>query len=233
MSISSSAIHFVRREPIRRLVAVGRSTCSSSFERVRARKPSTRTRVSPHITTTWGPSIGTTTTTTTHRLRNRHRDASLSNSLSATRVLRVCVCLYDGIYGADDRVGSVLLLLPCHTVTRNGPSGARVTIFSSSSTKTRKKSLLSSVCVCVTDGLLSSEKSLRRFSDFPSLACVKSCSGTKTEQFFLRQTCGNLSPANWTWILRILLSRTSAIRVSIYSGRNKPTNLQRRKYHFL
>lgn len=166
-----------------------------------------------------GPSIGTTSGRTdgdaSHRLRNRHRDASLSNSLPRRRT-SVCVCVCtrygDGIDG--DRVGSVLLLLPCHTVTRNGQvARVRVAIFSSSSTETRKNHY-SAVCVC--DGLLSSEKSLPNAEIFRfSLSCVKSYR-VKTEQFFLRQTCGNLSPANWTSRDWCVLNRTSA--TSKYTG---------------
>lgn len=136
--------------------SVGRPA-PASCKRVRARKPSTRTRVS-HITTT---------RSSIHR-NDDHDDASIAQSpprrlalefsLNNSGSTSVCVCLYDGIYGAGDRVGSVLLLLPCHTVTRNGPSGARVTIFSSSSTKTRKKSLLSSVCVCDGRTIIEREK---------------------------------------------------------------------------
>lgn len=123
-----------------------------------------------------GPSIGTTdgrhTGDASHRLRNRHRDASLEFSPETTRVCVFVQGYGDGIDDGGDRVGSVLLLLPCHTVTRNDQvARVREWRFSAAAAVPKPgKSLLSSVCVCecVTDYYRARKVCrTRRFSVFP------------------------------------------------------------------
>lgn len=128
-------------------------------------------------------------------------------------VLCVCVCTSSDGYGDGGRVGSVLLLLPCHTVTR-GIRTARVRDWRFSAVpKPGKISILERVCVCVSDSVIEREEKKRVCrADFPFGSWCET--GQKQQRrrqcrvFPATNLCGNLSPANWTFDLAAVLGRT-------------------------
>lgn len=127
-------------------------------------------------------------------MRRRRIDCAIATAtpLSDGDSLRcdvLCVCVLYETDGDGGRVGSVLLLLPCHTVTR-GIRTARVRDWRFSAVpKPGKISILERVCVCVSDSIIEREE--KRLSSRFSVRGVKlgKNSSDGSVEFFLRQTC--------------------------------------------
>lgn len=179
MSICSSVdVHFVQRASAGRGRPAPASTAASKEELLRS-ETHLPERLTSH-TSQQHNTVGRSIHRNDERTAHRRRIASIAQSppRRLSRILSrddtsVCVCIRydDGINDDGDRVGSVLLLLPCHTVTRNDQvARVREWRFSAAAAvpKPGKITTQQCVCECVTDYYRARKVCrTRRFSVFP------------------------------------------------------------------